>query len=411
MNSKKNKLRLTPWWKGFLTSILGTTISIALTFGTTALLNRYKKKEAQRLTAMMVIDDVNKSIETLKNIRQNELDGYNAAMYMMTHLDSIYYVPIDTVELAVNYLAEGVDVNSEQTFNESGERMFHSTQEAWTNLKDVTFIRNVEDFYMIRNMLKNVMAENPFWSRPVSKAESDSILTSTDLLDVEEKRISYITKLLKSFRCRKFLSNYSIRLQAYDQLIEDWVNVNEENKFLMNITDEEMKEFVERTTNKAHPVEEKEIIGMWSSSAVEGHFTEFEFKADHTFSFFDSQKTRQQIGENGDIPNDYELTGDFFLEIKVSGEWHIEGDSLIIVYHPSTVRANLNDDQVVYTKEALDKIKQIKQKMSKAAEMRSKKAYGYNGGRRSRAANIDITGNRLELITFDKKTSHYKRKK
>lgn len=48
----KNKKVLSPWWKGFLTSILGTTISIALTFGTTALVNSKKKADAQRLTAL-----------------------------------------------------------------------------------------------------------------------------------------------------------------------------------------------------------------------------------------------------------------------------------------------------------------------------------------------------------------------
>jgi hypothetical protein len=52
----KNKKVLSPWWKGFLTSILGTTISIALTFGTTALVNSKKKADAQRLTAMMIIN-------------------------------------------------------------------------------------------------------------------------------------------------------------------------------------------------------------------------------------------------------------------------------------------------------------------------------------------------------------------
>lgn len=33
------------------------------------------------------------------------------------------------------------------------------------------------------------------------------------------------------------------------------------------------------------------------------------------------------------------------------------------------------------------------------------------GVRQSRATNIDLTGNRLELIDSEKKTTHYKRKK
>ena len=43
------------WGKGFLTSLLGTTVSIILTFGTSALVESKEKANTQRQTAMMVI--------------------------------------------------------------------------------------------------------------------------------------------------------------------------------------------------------------------------------------------------------------------------------------------------------------------------------------------------------------------
>lgn len=83
----KNKKVLSPWWKGFLTSILGTTISIALTFGTTALVNSKKKADAQRLTAMMIIQDIDNSIETLRNIMEHEEKCYNVRQSRATNID------------------------------------------------------------------------------------------------------------------------------------------------------------------------------------------------------------------------------------------------------------------------------------------------------------------------------------
>ena len=46
------------WGKSFLTSVMGTTISILLTFGTSALVERKTKADVQRQTAMMVIHDI-----------------------------------------------------------------------------------------------------------------------------------------------------------------------------------------------------------------------------------------------------------------------------------------------------------------------------------------------------------------
>ena len=52
VNFKANKMQ-SSWGKGFLTSVLGTTISILLTFGTSALIERKEKADVQRQTAMM----------------------------------------------------------------------------------------------------------------------------------------------------------------------------------------------------------------------------------------------------------------------------------------------------------------------------------------------------------------------
>ena len=50
MSDENRKKSLSPFMERFLISILGTTLSIALTFGTAALVNSHKKKTAQILT-------------------------------------------------------------------------------------------------------------------------------------------------------------------------------------------------------------------------------------------------------------------------------------------------------------------------------------------------------------------------
>ena len=60
------------WGNGFLTSVLGTTISIALTFGTSALVERKEKADVQRQTAMMVIHDIDVCVDQMEKMAKNE---------------------------------------------------------------------------------------------------------------------------------------------------------------------------------------------------------------------------------------------------------------------------------------------------------------------------------------------------
>ena len=281
-----SKQTLTPWWKGFLTSILGTTISIALTFGTTTLVNSKKKQDAQRLTAMMVIDDIDKSIETLKKIRDDEEQGYNAAMYVIEHLDSIESLPDDTLEIVFNYLLEGARLNTEFEFNKSTEKMFHSTQDSWSNLNSVKFVRNIEDFYKDRKKVDEL--KYSYTKKPVPAAETDTVTMDSDILDSKKDFCGYLKEVLKRRRCQKYLQFYINRLRLYNQIIADWTNLNDENKFLMNITDEELKEFVEESTKRNLPASEKDIIGTWINDAVDAHVTVFEFKQDYTLRYLES---------------------------------------------------------------------------------------------------------------------------
>jgi hypothetical protein len=49
-------------------SILATSISIALTFGTAAVVDNYKKKAAKREMVMMIISDFNKTIDNVMKV-------------------------------------------------------------------------------------------------------------------------------------------------------------------------------------------------------------------------------------------------------------------------------------------------------------------------------------------------------
>lgn len=233
------------WWAQFLISVLGTAIGVGLTFAVSKMVENNKMEQAQRLTAMMVIEDMEQSLETICRIKDDEEQRYQAALYVQNHLSEIDSISYDTLSLIANYIMDGSYVNIELEFSESGEKVFQSAQDAWMNLNDVSFIRTVDEFYKSRSVFKHVIQNHYIWQKPVGKAENDEMLTGSDILDSWKKYNLYLKTKLEEPRSQKYISQYSNRMDFYNSVIEQWRAWIADCKALMHITDKEMKDFSE----------------------------------------------------------------------------------------------------------------------------------------------------------------------
>ena len=403
MGSGKGKTKLSPWWKGFLTSILGTTISIALTFGTTALLNSKKKADAQRLTAMMIIQDIDNGIETLSNIMEHEEKCYNASQYAISHIDSIAALPEDTLNLLLQYIMPGMRMSTGMEFDDSKERIFHSSQDSWSNLNDIAFVNNVESFYKSRRMIQGLLKTGDdfyLWIKPTTKEEAIRDINS-GILASKDKFISYLERRIKEQRVKTYINNFYQRKNFYQDLIEGWSGLNEENKFLMNITEEDFNAFKESTVKKSRAAKEKDVIGVWIDSVVVDHQQEYEYRKDHTFTMRAIYHVAHPI-----------YSGKIIRTAMLEGTWTIEGDSIIAMFNTSSCKLSADDSGISYANEMRDSVRRFVNLWLVGAKQLNdlKQSITDQGIRQSRATNIDLTGNRLELTDSKKKTTHYKRK-
>ncbi|MBO4906966.1 MAG: hypothetical protein J5486_08050 [Bacteroidaceae bacterium] len=231
------------WWMGFLTSVLGTAIGVGLTFVVSKLVENNHNAQAQRITAMMVIDDIDKSLEILCRIREEEANRYEVTSYVKDNLSDIDSMAIDTLVMVFNYLVDGSYISSELQFSQSGEKVFQSNQDAWMNLNDMSFIRNVDEFYKSRSMLTNAISSFYYWRKPVDMSESYELLTTSDILYKKQNYIAFLREQLQSPRTLKYIRNYDNRMMFYAGLIKQWTYFSDVNKTLMNITDEDMEQF------------------------------------------------------------------------------------------------------------------------------------------------------------------------
>lgn len=231
------------WWKDFLIGVLGTAIGVGLTFAVSKIVENNKKEEAQHVTAMMIIDDMENSLEIVRFIKEDEEQRDLAARYVLEHLSAIDSISYDTLSLVANYIIDGSFYSTETEFSESGEKIFQSAQDAWMNLNDISFIRSVDEFYKSRAVLRDAMQTHYSWRKPVSKAENDEMLTNTDILDSWEKYNTYLKSKLSEPKTLKFINQHSHRKQFYDDVIEQWSSIIADCKNLMSISDAEMEEF------------------------------------------------------------------------------------------------------------------------------------------------------------------------
>ena len=82
-----------------------------------------------------------------------------------------------------------------------------------------------------------------------------------------------------------YINNSPLRAQEYKRIIESWTTMNDENKFLMSMTDKELEEYVNSISQNGVALTENSLLGTWIQSTVKGDTTEFVFNKDHTFSY------------------------------------------------------------------------------------------------------------------------------
>ncbi len=129
----------------FWQSLIATSISIVLTFGTAAVMDYYKKESAKKEMVMMIIYDFDKTIESME---ENDT-AFNDAMLNQAdlavhpeHFDSLRYTFVPAMTIVSSL------------FPETTEKIFSSNIETFNTISNVNFISEVSDFYSVRQLYK-----------------------------------------------------------------------------------------------------------------------------------------------------------------------------------------------------------------------------------------------------------------
>ena len=382
------------WLKELLLTFIATTISIVLTFGTAAYLEDRQTVKARRMMAMTIINDIDQSIAAVKKRKDAEEKGHETASYVIENKDRLESISEDTLCMFISYVTTA-SFDSDMEFTKTNENIFNSSQDSWRTLNDRKFLNNVQDFYNARAVFEQQCKDWYCFKKPVTKEEEYYLFED----DKFKNTVDRCRWLLESKRLMNYMNYVSVRLNFYSSFLQA-INLNEENKFLMNITEQEMEEFVNHTYMEIHPAKEKDLMGTWNAVLVyEKDELVYNIQPDHTFTMRQSVRWGTPFFRNKMVQR-----------FSLSGTWAVEGDSLVMHYDMKSYKIEIDDSEVTYPSHLADSVRRFKEKMAgEKMKPRLVKQLDQNP-RRAQATNLDDSGTRLELTDGEDNTVHYQKK-
>ena len=391
MSKEQKKKSNKSWWMQFLISVMGTAIGVGLTFAVSHRIENKKKEQAQRLTAMMVIHDIDESVQSLKTLKEQTETLYEAMLFTKEHLDQSNSVPDDTLYKAITFITSD---DQDFRFDMSKEKIFHSSPETWQNLGSMKFIDNVQSFYFDRQAFQDLQNKSSLWIKPISTREFEKLQIDNSDVSLEEY-VDQTNAMLRDFlkdqlqddHIKYYIDYTPWRLNELIKLIESWTRMNDENKFLMSITDEELENYVNSINQRGIALTEKTLIGTWEISSTEENSMVWEFRNDHSYSFVNSVLSATNLPF---------AKGKVKINITEEGTWTLAGDSLIRVTDLDAIDVDLDISNLMAMAGRQDLCDNWAQEY-KEEVLSYYRSNGKINPRIARHARLDASHNKMEL--------------
>ena len=225
--------------KQFLLTLLATTISIVLTFGTSAIIEKHQKKAAKKEMVMMIIYDFDKTIE--------QVQVADSAFRLASKTEQeIALHPEYFDSLQIRFYPATILISTE--FPEITEKIFSSNIETVNTIGDVNFINEVSSFYNLRHIYQDVVLD--IFKQEMSESQRAQSLET--LFDID------------------FPSHYFTNRS----FLEGFIDIRNRCIQMMNISEEEQKKFSEqriKNENKSkgtNSVDQQMIMEMYEAEEI-----------------------------------------------------------------------------------------------------------------------------------------------
>lgn len=220
-------------WRELFLTIVGTTISIVLTFGTAGLLDRCQRIEDRKMSAMMVMSNIEKYSRTAEEMSQKIARCDTVGAWMLS-------LPKDSLDLiqpkeVKNLLLEVMTLVNPLTHDKTAENIFSNSIETWKNMGNFQFIDNVGKCFSEMN------ANEANWNQWVNEYEA----TISDVVSQMKPGEHSFTKLLNDNVFRQKLVDFHVRKAWLEYIAANIRYLNRKNMKLIGINEDEVMAFTD----------------------------------------------------------------------------------------------------------------------------------------------------------------------
>lgn len=195
--------------KQFVVSLIATSISIVLTFGTAAWIDNRKKEAAKREMVMMILYDLSNSLEKVASADSLLHAGFEQQLAVAENPKLLEQNPFIFISYVPYF-----------SYTETVEHIFSSTIETIETLGNVLFIETVSDLYMLRKQYKEDVCDQflaDFEENEGYKAYEDAIEINYDTQFIPMSEGIYDDMKTKFALCQQMMNVSDADLQAYRQ--------------------------------------------------------------------------------------------------------------------------------------------------------------------------------------------------
>ena len=380
-------MKLSNDWKQFLIGALGTAVGVGLTFFISGIQQKHQQERNRRLTAIMVIHDIDNTIEMVKGMKKDEEEQNELMQKVLKHGYKLDNVPYDTITSIVNVLVSG---DRDFHFDTSKEKIFNSDLDTWQNLGSMTFLDNVQNFFLMRQSLESMLNSPNYCRAPIPMEEYMQVLRKAGWVSEAEYADmvgAFFRKKLKEDQVRYYIDCSSYRVNLFNYYIDSWTRANNQNKFVMGITDKEMEDYINSITNEGIAPTPALLAGTWRYDKEDDNYYIYHFERDSVCRF-DMNHSR------------YFRMKDWHGRLKYSasfpGSWKLQADSLILNVDYSEPEVNMDVSGIVLLGGVKDSLDSWAERYKKYLVDYYKKFAGTPDARLAAKARLDPSRDKME---------------
>ena len=253
------------FWKQLGMIILGTTVSLLFTVVTAQLMEKHHRAKDRRLSAMMVMSNVERFSRNLEEISNYLASADSAATWLLSK-------PVEELELLPEEILDGLISQATDllflTYDKSAESIFSNNIETWKNMGNVQFIDQVGECFSAMNMVEKR------WNGWVTEVEES-------VRDIKDHPNNYEgstlpVKCIRSEQIRHTLKGIHYWRSWLSYMAATMRHHNQNNMESINITEKEVMEYTNaRERNKEYMDDAPDFSDFYSGPINSDDLTTF----------------------------------------------------------------------------------------------------------------------------------------